>query len=130
LLTIGNVRHMRARGTTALDSHITRAGSGSLKFTSREVAGRVGTSTTKSRRKSRQSSCEYASAGFSARPYPGNVGAYTCARSGAHQEQALPGPIIPHHRDVVVTSMLCRWTRGAHFFDRRGRQACRVISQA
>ncbi len=70
---------MRARGMRALDSHITCAGSGSLKFTSLEVAGRVGTSTTKSRRKSRQSSCEYASAGFSARPYPGNVGAYTCA---------------------------------------------------
>ncbi len=75
---------MRARGMRALDSHITCAGSGSLKFTSLEVAGRVGTSTTKSRRKSRQSSCEYASAGFSARPYPGNVGAYTSLGQSFH----------------------------------------------
>lgn len=42
------------------------------------TTGRPTTSSTKSRRKSRQSSWEYANACFSDLPYPGKVGAYTC----------------------------------------------------
>ncbi len=41
------------------------------------TTGRLTTSTTNSRRKSSHSVCEYASAGFSERPKPGMVGAYT-----------------------------------------------------
>lgn len=43
------------------------------------MTGRRTTSVTNSRRKSSHSVCEYASAGFSERPKPGSVGAYTCA---------------------------------------------------
>ena len=54
------------------------------------TTGRLTTSTTNSRRKSSHSVWEYASAGFSERPKPGMVGAYTCtSRIDLFTHQAL-----------------------------------------
>lgn len=62
------------------------------------MTGRRTTSVTNSHKKSSHSVCEYARAGFSARPKPGSVGAYTCAaarRNNRWRHQFHPSLIVP-----------------------------------
>jgi hypothetical protein len=66
------------------------------------MTGRRTTSVTNSHKKSSHSVCEYARAGFSARPKPGSVGAYTCTAARRNLSQKTGGDTSSIHHFLCL----------------------------